>query len=268
MHPIAAGIHSAGEVDTEPVKLEFNFNCSIREDKKQVYRVSCLRTENLFASVGGNIASVYTICSDSSVDLLLAYTDADPEEELYAVAWSLVETPVLLIGGSCGSVKAINILENELVGCFCGHGNSINNIQVHPVDENLILTASKDESIRLWNLQTSSCIAIFCGQKGHRDEVLSIAIHPLGNCFVSGGMDSCMNIWSLESPVLQGLIAKSYRTDESPSSAHYIQFPEYSTSSVHKNYIDCVNWYGNFILSGAVSDKVMLWAPDTAMYSV
>jgi hypothetical protein len=39
-------------------------------------------------------------------------------------------------------------------------------------------------------LRTAVCIAIFAGEKGHRDEVLSVDPHPLGNCFVSAGMDT------------------------------------------------------------------------------
>jgi polycomb protein EED len=265
-HHVAAGVHSAGEVDVEPVRLEFIYNRSIKEDK-QIYSIQCI--DDLFAAVGGNTASVYRINEDSSVELLLAYVDLDATEVFYTCAWSLVEEPILLLGGLTGSVKAISILRNELSSCLIGHGNSINEIKVHPVDENLVLTASKDESIRLWNLKTNVCIAIFSGHNGHRDEVLSIAIHPLGNCFVSGGMDCCLKIWTLENIAIRTLIQNSYAaTDNAIPTVKYIQFPEFSTNVVHNNYIDSVNWYGNFILSNAVSDKVCLWAPDSAHLSV
>jgi polycomb protein EED len=46
-----------------------------------------------------------------------------------------------------------------------GHGNSINDIHFHPVDLSLLLTASKDESVRLWNVTTGVCIAVFAGHK-------------------------------------------------------------------------------------------------------
>ena len=63
-------------------------------------------------------------------------------------------------------------------------------------DENLLLSCCKDESIRMWNVRTGTCLAIFAGDRGHREHVLSLDIHPTGGTFVSGGMDTSVKIWS------------------------------------------------------------------------
>lgn len=257
------------DVEVVPLRIEFSLNRSIREEhQKVIYCVCCV--EDLLASVGGNTASVYRSSEDASIDFLQSYIDVDKDEAFYACAWSFIEDPLLLVGGSNGCVKAINVTHNEIHGCFIGHGNAVNDIKVHPVDQNLVLSASKDESIRMWNLKTNVCIAIFCGQSGHRDEVLRVAIHPLGNCFASGGMDSTIKIWNLEHSSIRFLIKKSYQNAVKSESepAEFIQFPEFSTNLVHNNYIDSVNWYGNFILSNAVSDKICLWAPNPSQCSV
>jgi WD40 repeat protein len=55
-----------------------------------------------------------------------------------------------------------------------GHGKDIHDIAVHPSRPHLVLTASKDESVRLWSLAGACCVAVFKGEGAHTHEVISL----------------------------------------------------------------------------------------------
>ncbi|KAH0880095.1 LOW QUALITY PROTEIN: hypothetical protein HID58_067489, partial [Brassica napus] len=48
-----------------------------------------------------------------------------------------------------------------------GHEDSVSEIKTHPMIPQLVLSASKDGSVRLWNVETGICILIFSGTGGH-----------------------------------------------------------------------------------------------------
>ncbi|XP_073148413.1 polycomb group protein FIE1-like isoform X2 [Henckelia pumila] len=61
------------------------------------------------------------------------------------------------------------------------------------------MSASKDESVRLWNIHTEICILIFSGAGRHRNEVLSVDLHPSDMYRIAScGMDNNVKIWSLK----------------------------------------------------------------------
>lgn len=92
-------------------------------------------------------------------------------------AWStnpLTKDAIIAFGGLKGIIKMLSPFrpENKLP-CLIGHGSAINDLRFHPKQKQVLLSSSKDYTLRLWNINTNVCIAVLGGAEGHRDEVLS-----------------------------------------------------------------------------------------------
>lgn len=113
--------------------------------------------------------------------------------------------PLLCLGGTRGIIKIIDTTTHRLHITLSGHGNDITDLKFSPTNEFLLLSASKDESIRVWNISSQHHhgnggvnVAIFAGHVGHRGQVLSIGWHASGTKFVSAGMDNMIKLWNID----------------------------------------------------------------------
>ena len=227
----------------------------------------------IFAAVGKNRASIYECEPNGSIVLRQTYVDCCKKENFYCCCWSFVANQqqkcatdhLLLVGGASGVIRVLNILQMKCIKTLKGHGNSINDLKTHHKDQNLFLSISKDHSMRLWNIRTETCVAIFGGVEGHRDEVLSADFHLTSKFIVSCGMDHALKIWKLDSDKMRQAILESYKYNSSkekqPFKTAKDPFPMFTTRNIHRNYVDSVYWYGNFVLSKSCENAIVLWKP-------
>jgi polycomb protein EED len=175
------------------------------------------------ATTAGPRAYVYRLTSDGNMALMQCYVDEDLEEDYFACCWCASAIPgnegamLAVAGGYKGVVRVIDCTKEGVYVNLRGHGGGVNDVKAHPTSPHLLLTASKDESCRLWNMDSKVCIAVFAGALGHRNEVLSVdfkagldpydAKEPADVVFVSGAMDNQIKVWSTDG--YDGLIKQS-----------------------------------------------------------
>ncbi|KFK39391.1 fertilization-independent endosperm protein [Arabis alpina] len=249
-------------------KKSYKVTNRIQEGKKPLYALVFnfldARFFTVFAVAGGNRITLYNCLEDGAISALQSYSDEDKDESFYTVSWacSVNGDPFVAAGGLKGIIRVIDVNNEMIHKSLVGHGDSVNEIRTQPLKPQLVITASKDESVRLWNVETGICILIFAGAGGHRYEVLSVDFHPSDIYrFTSCGMDTTIKIWSMKE--FWTYVEKSFTWTDDPSKfpTKFVQFPVF-TASVHTNYVDCNRWFGDFILSKSVDNEILLWEPQ------
>lgn len=78
-----------------------------------------------------------------------------------------------------------------------GHGATVNSISFSP-DGQAIATASRDSTVRLWNLQGQT-LQVFAG---HQGDVYNVAFSPDGQRLATAAKDRTLRIWTLQGQTL------------------------------------------------------------------
>lgn len=105
-----------------------------------------------------------------------------------------------LIGHSAPvySVAFSDAIENKTATLFGEQGK-----QLPDTNPKMLLSASGDGHIRLWSLETWTCLCIY---KGHSGPVFNVSWSPQGHYFMSGGWDRTARVWMQDHASAQRLL--------------------------------------------------------------
>jgi WD40 repeat protein len=81
--------------------------------------------------------------------------------------------------------------EGKQVRASGGHGKAVLKVVRHP-KEPLLVTASADGTVRVWNLDNGSNVRTL---SGHTDQVFAVAISPDGASIASGSWNGEVKVW-------------------------------------------------------------------------
>lgn len=119
-------------------------------------------------------------------------------EEFYTCAWSLDTdsgAPLLLLAGKNGQLLVVAAGTGVLETCLDGHGSAINDIAVHPGSPQFVATASRDHSVRLWNIHTRCvCRRMPCAEQvmeGGGQQTARLSVTNQGACMTRGWRVGC-----------------------------------------------------------------------------
>jgi polycomb protein EED len=244
-------------------------------EKHSIYDIHV--EENLIITCGGNYIKVYDY-QDIKGGINEAKMTFYSENEIFhslsisEIKQSDRKVICLAAGGMSSIIHLINLNDTVEFGQLIGHRNEIYDLKFHPFESDILLSASKDFSIRMWNIFTGAQIVIFGGPEGHIAEVLSIDWHLSADYFVSTAIDGYVKIWKIEENILSKIkesreinksneLKNSLKDEKKQFKTLIKSNTMFSCNSVHENYVDCVRFNGNLILSKSVDGIIKEWLP-------
>ena len=171
------------------------------------------------------------------------------------------DTYYIAFGGNTNSIFLYTInVENaddvkENIDELIGHKNDINDLKFLIVNQNILLSASSDSTVRLWDVIFKKLLCIYGGPFGHPSHVLTLDFHLSEQFIASAGFDQVVMFWDID------FVLKKYNNNENDNFKCILKTKPFFETLVHENYIDTVKFVGDLVLSKSTNGVILLWKP-------
>ncbi|KAJ3299411.1 hypothetical protein HK104_009013 [Borealophlyctis nickersoniae] len=225
---------------------------------------------NILATVGGAQANIYDnehcgdhldIMSHFVVDgqgygPVVGEASEPPTQVLLTCCWlSMPNDAVLAAGGSDNDIHVLSIARSMELQKLVGHTGDVVDLQAHPTDRNLLLSLSKDRTVRIWHVGAGRCLAVY------ETKATAACLHPYGTTFATACADGSVHDWEIPEDMLH--LSTSEANDMAEERVtEGIKIA--AASKLHAgSTIDCMRFVGTNVLSKSVNGKILLWNPET-----
>ncbi|GMR48627.1 hypothetical protein PMAYCL1PPCAC_18822 [Pristionchus mayeri] len=189
---------------------------------------------------------------------------------IYALNWlydDRTQQVMVAFGGENGVIRVVDVSSGKEVLIHSGHGNAVNEIRVHPTQYTVYASASKDMTVRIWSSRTPVALAVVAGFEGHRDQILSCDWSPCGSYLASGSMDHTVRLWKITNEIqnrIDTTSSREYLYKGENLQLHNLEETCYAsdqsacTGDLHTNYVDCVRFFDQFLLTKSSENVLMI----------
>ncbi|KAJ2706431.1 hypothetical protein FB645_001576 [Coemansia sp. IMI 203386] len=206
---------------------------------------------NLLVTIGHTQASVFDNenCGDH-LDIMSHFQlGADATTSLRTCCWiRSSDDAIFAVAGDDCNVHIISLAWTREIRILKGHGGAIVDLQPHPTDSRLLLSVSKDQTMRIWSVASGECLCVYS------HEATAARFHPEGAFFVTGTASGDVRRWPI--PDLSTEPLEAHRLVVSDSSL--IVAGKKTSGSA----IDCLRFAKGSLLVKNSSGRIEYWNLD------
>ncbi|KAF9346889.1 hypothetical protein BGX26_001608 [Mortierella sp. AD094] len=230
-------------------------------EKRGAVKRDPMDNSNILGTTGGPQANIYDNehCGDHldimSHFLLDPVGEEGAEElpEMLTCCWMHQSQDAIL--ATAGTDKVIHVLSlarsKELVR-LTGHNHIITDIQAHPTKDEYLLSASKDGTVRMWNILTGKCLLIY----EYKASVVCFIPSANGRVFLTGSYNGEVREWNVP----------EFESEPEEPIVVLLNESRLLQSALHSARIDCIRIAKNKVLSKSVNGKVEYWDHETLQH--